>query len=354
MSPKRLLLLAFLSCFQIHPLYSEDLDEVESQESQLPHYLRDDGIRRVASLTKDNFANTLKHSRLAVVLFYLTSKDHPESEKAWESDEKLLELVGRVLQPQGITVGKVNIEQQYELAQSVGIRYAGSIVIFHKGKQVDYLGHRSADILVTFLHKMLEQPITTIDTKKQRKLFDEIESSKVVGFFDKSSSQYKEYHEAAMNFQPLIPFFVVTDKKQAKQFRLKKVNTLQFYKPFEKPIAFPSNKAITEDNIKDFIEKNKKEILAKIKLENIHAVWSAKAKGFLITAFVRPKTEEGAKFFSLVKNLARGFKENDNLTFVWVDPDPFPMMREYWQKSYKIDVTKPSLGVVDPKQASAY
>lgn len=30
--------------------------------------------------------------------------------------------------------------------------------------------------------------------------------------------------------------------QQAKQFRLKKVNTLQFYKPFEKPIAFPSNK----------------------------------------------------------------------------------------------------------------
>lgn len=92
MSPKGLFVLIFLSSFQIHHLYCQDLDEVESQERQLPHYLRDDGIRRVAILTKDNFANTLKHSRLAVVLFYLKSKDHPEPEKAWDSEEKLLEV----------------------------------------------------------------------------------------------------------------------------------------------------------------------------------------------------------------------------------------------------------------------
>ncbi|KAK3697929.1 hypothetical protein QZH41_013007 [Actinostola sp. cb2023] len=356
-SVKSVLIVPLLGSFIFQCLHSQELDDIDSQESRLPRYLRDDGVKRVAALTKASFDKTLKHTKLAVVLFYLSSREHPESEKAWKSDEQMLEVVGRVLQPLGVTVGKVNIEQDYDLAQSVGIKFAGSIVIFHQGKKVDYLGHRSADVFISFLHKMFEPPLTIVETKKQRKMFEDIDTRKMVGYFGKGTPQFNAFEEAAKNYQPLIPFFVVTDKKQAKQFRLKKINGIHLHKPFEKAVAFPSDKAITEDSIIEFIEKNKKEILAKIRLEDIHAIWSARVTGFLITAFVRPTTEgtfsfvfpEGAKFFSLVKNLARSFKDNEKLTFVWVDPEPFPMMREYWQKSYKIDVSKPSLGVVDPK-----
>ena len=33
---------------------------------------------------------------------------------------------------------------------------------------------------------------------------------------------------------------------------------------------------------------------------------------------------EGAKFFSLVKNLAKSYVHNSKLNFLWVDPEPFP------------------------------
>ncbi|XP_031559785.1 calsequestrin-1-like [Actinia tenebrosa] len=347
---KDLLVAVLFASLVIQCVFSQEVDDIDSQGEQLPSYLRDDGIKRVATLKQSNFERTLKHTKMLVVLFYMASKEHPESEKAWKSDEQMLEVVARVLQPQGVTVGVVNVEKDYALAQALGVKFAGAILIFHRGKKVDYFGHRSADVLISYLHKMFEPPLTVIETKKQRKTFEDTDSSKVVGYFEKGSPQYEAFEEAAKNYQPLIPFFVVSDKKQAKPFRLKKINTFQLHKPFEKPITFTSDKdSVTEESIKQFITKNKKQVIAKIRLEDIHDVWSARVEGFLITAFVRPKTEDGAKFFSLVKKLAREVKDNEKLTFVWVDPDPFPMMREFWQKSYKIDVNSPAIGVVDPK-----
>lgn len=35
---------------------------------------------------------------------------------------------------------------------------------------------------------MLEAPIIVIETKKQRKLFEEVESSKMLGYFEKGST----------------------------------------------------------------------------------------------------------------------------------------------------------------------
>lgn len=43
-----------------------------------------------------------------------------------------MQVVGRVLQPQGVTAGKVNIEQEYELAQFIG---KGEIMIYYEIKQ---------------------------------------------------------------------------------------------------------------------------------------------------------------------------------------------------------------------------
>ena len=51
-------------------LLDESFDEIQREEDKLPHYLKDDDIRRVAKLTKDHFNKTLKASRMLVVLFY--------------------------------------------------------------------------------------------------------------------------------------------------------------------------------------------------------------------------------------------------------------------------------------------
>ena len=73
-------------------LLDESFDEIQREEDKLPHYLKDDGIRRVAKLTKDHFNKTLKASRMLVVLFYYSSKDNQESESSWKMDEKMLEV----------------------------------------------------------------------------------------------------------------------------------------------------------------------------------------------------------------------------------------------------------------------
>ena len=78
----------------VHPL-DEEFDEVQREEDKLPAYLKDDGIRRVAKLTKDHFNKTLKASRMMVVLFYYSSNEKdPEADTSWKTDEKMLE-VGR-------------------------------------------------------------------------------------------------------------------------------------------------------------------------------------------------------------------------------------------------------------------
>lgn len=326
-----------------------DMDEIQREEERLPHYLKDDGIKRVAKLDNDNFSKTLKASRMLVVMFYFSNKEDQEADRSWKTDEKLLEIVARVLQPQGVTVSIVNVAENMELAQSVGVKYSGAIMIFHRGKRIEYLGHRSADILIGFLHKMFEPPVTFIETKKQKTVFEDVDGSKVIGFLEKDSPEIKAFEDSAKQYQPLLTFFVVWDKKLAKSLRLKKPKTIQLLKPYEKPISFPSNEAITEENINNFIEKNKRNVLTKIRLEDIHDTWSTKKEGYLITAFVRLATNEGAQFFSLVKSLAKRFGDNKKLHFLWVDPDPFPTMRDYWQTSYNIDVNSPMIGVIEPK-----
>ena len=61
----------FILVIAVHFAYflDESFDEIQREEDKLPHYLKDDGIRRVAKLTKDHFNKTLKASRMLVVLF---------------------------------------------------------------------------------------------------------------------------------------------------------------------------------------------------------------------------------------------------------------------------------------------
>lgn len=351
---KALIVAIYLAVFFRGAYLVDDLlEEIQREEERLPYYLKDDGIKRVVNLNKEHFNKTLKASRMLVILFYLSTKDNPQAEIAWKTDEKMLEIVARVLQPQGVTIGSVNVADSMELAQSLGVKYSGAIMIFHRGKRIEYFGHRSADILVGFLHKMFEPPITLIESKKQKSVFEDVDGSKVIGYLEKDSPAIKAFEDSAKQYQPLVPFFAVRDKKLAKSLRFKKPNSIQLLKPYEKPVSFPSNQDITEENINNFIENNKKNVLTKIRLEDIHDTWSTKVEGYLVTAFVRLETNAGAQFFSLVKSLAKRYGDNKKLHFLWVDPDPFPTMRDYWQKSYNIDVNSPVIGVIEPKQSKS-
>lgn len=91
---KVFLLLAHCAVFfrSVHAL-EEEFDEVQREEDKLPAYLKDDGIRRVAKLTKEHFNKTLKASRMMVVLFYYAGNNSdPEGDISWKTDEKMLEV----------------------------------------------------------------------------------------------------------------------------------------------------------------------------------------------------------------------------------------------------------------------
>lgn len=92
---KGFLVILYLSLFY-HSVHCQDeeFDEVQREEDKLPQYLKDDGIRRVAKLTKEHFNKTLRASRMMVVLFYYSSseKPDPEADRSWKTDQKMLEV----------------------------------------------------------------------------------------------------------------------------------------------------------------------------------------------------------------------------------------------------------------------
>ena len=90
---KTLILVVHVALF-FHAAYQTDehWDELRREEERLPHYLKDDGIRRVAKLDKIHFNKTLKASRMLVVLFYLANRGDQEADNSWKTDEKMLEV----------------------------------------------------------------------------------------------------------------------------------------------------------------------------------------------------------------------------------------------------------------------
>lgn len=87
-------------------LVDDLLEEIQREEERLPYYLKDDGIKRVVNLNKEHFNKTLKASRMLVVLFYLSTKDNPQAEIAWKTDEKMLEVSFQISLAQADRNGK--------------------------------------------------------------------------------------------------------------------------------------------------------------------------------------------------------------------------------------------------------
>lgn len=104
---KALIVAIYLAVF-FRGVYLEDdlLEEIQREEERLPYYLKDDGIKRVVNLNKEHFNKTLKASRMLVVLFYLSTKDNPQAEIAWKTDEKMLEVSFQISLAQADRNGK--------------------------------------------------------------------------------------------------------------------------------------------------------------------------------------------------------------------------------------------------------
>jgi len=330
-----------------------DEEDVRRSHQQFADLMKHDGKKRILVADTKNINKLIKKNEIVLVFFWIDNKK--ESEKLTERDTAVLEVAAQVFEGRSVAICTCEILSNQKFAMAAGVRYTGMIKIFKRNKVTTYAGQRAPDVLIPYLSKMLEPPLKYLLTKSDKKLFDQNDLPKVIAYLSKNSKESKVYEEVALNFQPMVTFYVVHDAKVAKSFHLKKMKSVQFIKPYEKPFTYPAKSEFSEKAIVKFIESNKKQRLMKMRLENLHDIWAIDLQGVLVAIFANPKTDEGTKFFSQAKSLSKIFEKTANLSFVWIDPTPFPAMIDYWQKSFLIDPLKPSLGVVDiHKQTSAW
>lgn len=62
---------------------------------------------------------------------------------------------------------------------------------------------------------------------------------------------------------------------------------------------------------------------------------------------------DGYEFLEILKQVARDNTDNPDLSIVWIDPDDFPLLVAYWEKTFKIDLFKPQIGVVNVTDADS-
>jgi len=322
-----------------------DEEEVKASHKKYADMIKHDGKSRVKVITPNNVKSILKKNDIVVVFFWVDN--NKKLEKLNQQDMDFLETVAQSFEQKKVVITTCEIMANQEFASKAELRFSGMIKLFHGGQVQTYGGQRSPDVLIPYLFKMLTPSVIEIKNKAGKKNFDKIQLVKVVAYLKDKSKELKAFREISYKFHPMIPFYYVTDAKLAKVFHLKKKNSLLILKQFEKSISFPSKEKLTSSSILNFVTENKRERLVKMKLENLHDIWAIDLKGYLITVFTNTKSEEGGDFLSKCRKLSKHFEKNLNLTFVWIDPEPFPSMVDYWRKSFGIDPMIPNLGVVD-------
>ncbi|KAF7237535.1 Calsequestrin-2 [Varanus komodoensis] len=75
--------------------------------------------------------------------------------------------------------------------------------------------------------------------------------------------------------------------------------------------------------------------------------------GIHIVAFAEEDDPDGFEFLEVVKQVAKDNTDNPDLSIVWIDPDDFPLLITYWEKTFKIDLFKPQIGVVNVTDADS-
>eukprot|EP00794_Sanderia_malayensis_P011264 gene11264-12444_t len=340
MNIKEVFLLLALSAVLVNCQYDEE--EVNERAEKLAKMMQPDGVKRVVTMTGKNFKSLLRKHKIVVVYFHAQVND-----TALEQDLRPYEVVAKLFGKRGVVCAACNLAKNPDMVKETGVFYAGTIKIFNHGKPTTYYGQRSPDVMVSYISKMFEPPVVDIISKTAKKTFDSLQMSKVVAYIQKGSLEYSELLKVARTFQPMIQFHAVFDAKIAKGLQMKRLNSLFFMKPFERTLKMPSKVSWKEKHLTEFINQNKRLIIRKMTLENLHEIWSPDTKGYMVAVFAKLETPVGSRFFSLIKSLARSMADNENLNFVWIDPDPYPAMKEYWKATFNIDPTKPTMGAVD-------
>ncbi|XP_044094918.1 calsequestrin-2 isoform X2 [Neovison vison] len=316
-----------------------------------------DGKDRVVSLTEKNFKQVLKKYDVLCLYYHEAVSSDKVAQKQFQLKEIVLELVAQVLEHKDIGFVMVDAKKEAKLAKKLGFDEEGSLYVLKGDRTIEFDGEFAADVLVEFLLDLIEDPVEIINSKLEVQAFERIEDQiKLIGFFKSEDSEYyKAFEEAAEHFQPYIKFFATFDKGVAKKLSLK-MNEVDFYEPFmDEPIAIP-DKPYTEEEIVEFVKEHQRPTLRRLRPEDMFETWPTgedDLNGIHIVAFAERSDPDGYEFLEILKQVARDNTDNPDLSIVWIDPDDFPLLIAYWEKTFKIDLFKPQIGVVNVTDADS-
>uniref|UniRef100_A0A452SZ42 Calsequestrin n=1 Tax=Ursus maritimus TaxID=29073 RepID=A0A452SZ42_URSMA len=312
---------------------------------EFPQY---DGVDRVVNVNAKNYKNVFKKFEVLALLYHEPPEDDKASQRQFEMEELTLELAAQVLEDKGVGFGLVDSEKDAAVAKKLGLTEEDSIYVFKGDEVIEYDGELSADTLVEFLLDVLEDPVELIEGDRELQAFENIEDEiKLIGYFkNKDSEHYKAFEDAAEEFHPYIPFFATFDSKVAKKLTLK-LNEIDFYEAFtDEPVTIP-DKPNSKEEIVSFVEEHRS--IAKPRCPS----QEDDMDGIHIVAFAEEADPDGFEFLETLKAVAQDNTENPDLSIIWIDPDDFPLLVPYWEKTFDIDLSAPQIGVVNVTDADS-
>uniref|UniRef100_A0A4W5MUF9 Calsequestrin n=1 Tax=Hucho hucho TaxID=62062 RepID=A0A4W5MUF9_9TELE len=334
----QLLWLSLLPCLYLASLCSAE------QGLEFPSF---DGKDRVLHINERNYKKALKRFDMLCLLYHEPQPAHKGRQKQLQMTELVLELTAQVLEDKDIGFGMVDSQKDVKVAKKLGLEEEGSLYIFKDDRVIEFDGELSADTLVEFLLDVLEDPVELISNPMELRAFERMEEDiRLIGYFKGEDSYYKAFQEASERFQPYIKFFATFDKATAKHLSLK-MNEVNFYEPFMEEPAILPGRQLSEMEIVEFVHQHKRATLRKLRAEDMFETWVSYLH---CPSVISP---DGYEFLEILKDVARDNTNNPELSIVWIDPDDFPLLTTYWEKTFKVNLFKPQIGVVNVTDADS-
>ncbi|CAL1598302.1 unnamed protein product [Knipowitschia caucasica] len=338
-------LLSGLYCFVGHVRFCRAEEGLE-----FPNF---DGKDRVLDINERNYKKALRRFDLLCLFYHEPVPNHKGLQKRFQMTELVLELTAQVLENKDIGFGMVDAQKDFKVAQRLGLGEVGILYVFKDDRILEFDGELSADTLVEFLLDVLEDPVEMINNAMEIRAFERMEEDiRLIGFFKGEDSYFKAFKEASERFQPYIKFFATFDKSVAKQLSLK-MNEVNFYEPFMEEPAILPGRPLTEMDIVEFVSQHRRATLRKLRAENMFETWEDDMDGIHIVAFAEEEDPDGYEFLEILKDVARDNTNNPDLSIVWIDPDDFPLLTTYWEKTFNLDLFRPQIGVVNVTDADS-
>uniref|UniRef100_A0A8D3E763 Calsequestrin n=1 Tax=Scophthalmus maximus TaxID=52904 RepID=A0A8D3E763_SCOMX len=310
-----------------------------------------DGKDRVLDVNERNYKKALRRFDLLCLFYHEPVPANKGLQKRFQMTELVLELTAQVLENKDIGFGMVDSQRDAKVARKLGLEEVGSLYVFKDDRVIEFDGELSADTLVEFLLDVLEDPVEMINNPMEVRAFERMEEDiRLIGFFKGEDSYYRAFQEASERFQPYIKFFATFDKTVAKHLSLK-MNEVNFYEPFMEEPAILPGRPLSEMDIVEFVNQHRR----------LHfAVFLVTGNSRMIQTQIRSPpvpllrlSPDGYEFLEILKDVARDNTNNPELSIVWIDPDDFPLLTTYWETTFKLDLFRPQIGIVNVTDADS-